>query len=370
MKKILLVFTGGTICSTPTGENSKNQSNAKMMGSYLELNYKNSDSPFKDQVSFVKEYLSPDILSENMMVGSWNDLLKIFRRKELIDDCEGVIVLHGTDTLAYTASLLSLVLSGFEKPVCMVSAQLNLHNPKTNGYTNFRASVELIMNGIKPNVYVVYRNLLDKDHTPGKLLVHYGAHLTQCKNYSNNFHSYDEMEVKNVSNAKLKGSSFKTKTTYLDKFENLIDNVMFLQPYTNLRYSNIILDGICAVVHGTYHSESVCIGRAKDYEVGKTRSITLDEVLEADRPFSILSLLEKCNKKKIPLFLAPCNVESFSYGTTSNALECGALAIPNTTLELAYAKVILGCSLGKKGKSLKSFLSKNINREFIYENQH
>ena len=53
MKKILLVFTGGTICSTPTGENGKNQSNAKMMGSYLELNYKNSDSPFKDRVSFV-----------------------------------------------------------------------------------------------------------------------------------------------------------------------------------------------------------------------------------------------------------------------------------------------------------------------------
>ena len=130
MRRILLIFTGGTICSCPTGKDNKNQSNARMM------------------------------------VGSWNDLLKIFRRKELTNECEGVIVLHGTDTFAYNAALLSLALVGFKKPVCMVSAQLNLHNPKSNGYTNFRASVELIMNGIKPNMYVVYRNLLDKDHTP------------------------------------------------------------------------------------------------------------------------------------------------------------------------------------------------------------
>ena len=81
MKKILLIFTGGTICSCPTGKDNKNQSNARMMGSYLEVDYKNSNSPFKDEVVFVKEYLSPDILSENMMVGSWSELLNIFRKK-------------------------------------------------------------------------------------------------------------------------------------------------------------------------------------------------------------------------------------------------------------------------------------------------
>ena len=249
----------------------------------------------------------------------------------------------------------------------MVSAQLNLKDPRTNGYTNFRASVELIMNGIKPNVYVVYRNLLNKDHELGKLLVHYGAHLQQCKNHSNNFHSYDEMVVKDISNAKLKGCSFKTKTTYLDKFENLTDKVLLLQPYTNLRYSNIGLDDICAIVHGTYHSESVCIGRAKDPKVGKNRNIKLDEVLDTDKPYSILSLLDRCDKNKIPIFLAPCNKDNVSYGTTLNALECGALSIPNTTLELAYTKVILGYSLGKTGESLISFLNENINREFVYE---
>ncbi len=370
MKKILLIFTGGTICSSPGGETHKNQSNAREMGSYLELNYKQSASPFKDKVVFISKYLPQDILSENMTVDSWNHLLAILKDRELRSECEGIIILHGTDTLAYTSSLLSLVLAGLEIPVCMVSAQLDLKKPQTNGYDNFRASVELIMNGIAPNVYVVYRNLKNKDHAPGELLVHYGAHLLQCPNHSNNFHSYDEMAVPDDSNAKLSGRPFETNPLYIHKIEKLTDKVMLLQPYTNLRYANIGLQDTCAIVHGTYHSESVCIGRAQDPVTHKDKNLKLHEVLEADRPYSILTLLAACGEKNIPLFLAPCDEKNFTYGTTANALKEGAQAIPHTTLESAYAKVVLGCSLGKEGKFLKTFLGESINCEFVYQNRY
>ena len=366
MKKILLVFTGGTICSSPDSENGKNQSNAKKMASYLEHNYFNSTSPFRGEVTFIREYLNQDILSENMTVDSWNNLLKIFQKKQYQQECAGVIVLHGTDTLAYTSSLLSLVLAGLEIPVCMVSAQLDLQQLRTNGYVNFRAAVELILNGIAPNVYVVYQNVKDQNHTPGDLLVHYGAHLQQCPNHSNNFHSYDEMTVPDIENAKLTGCSFETSHKYLNQLETLTNQVMLLQPYTNLRYENLCLDNVCAIVHGTYHSESVCIGRAKHPTMDKNRNLRLDEVYEADKPYSILTLLANCQEKNIPVILAPCNEKNFTYGTTANALDCGATAIPNTTLELAYAKVILGCSLGKKGLDLQNFLSESINHEFLY----
>lgn len=363
---ILLIFTGGTICSCPNGHGNKNQSNACKMASYLEENYKNSTSPFSGKVNFVSRFLRQDILSENMTVASWNNLLEIFRDQELIESCVGVIVLHGTDTLAYTSSLLALVLSGFEIPICMVSSQLDLKQPKTNGYDNFRASVELIMNGIAPNVYVVYRNLKNKNHDPGELLVHYGAHLLQCSNYSNNFHSDDEMVIPDHSNAKLDGCCFETSDRLLDKFEMLTNRVLMIQPYTNLRYSNIDLSEISAVVHGTYHSESVCIGRAKNPGIDKGRNIELHEVLEVDRPYSILSLLENCKMHNINLFLAPCNEKNYTYGTTANALSCGAIGVPNTTLELAYAKAIIGCSLGKKGGELDTFMKESINNEFVY----
>lgn len=367
MKKILLVFTGGTICSSPDSEGKKNQSNAKKTSSYLENDYKKSASPFKDKVDFESVYLPQDILSENMTVNSWNDLLDIFKDKSIQEKYVGVIVMHGTDTLAYTSSLLSLVLAGYKIPVCMVSAQLQLKDEKTNGYMNFRASVELIMNGIAPNVYVVYRNLANAEHEPGEFLVHYGAHLLQCKNYSNNFHSHDEMTIDDISNAKLAGRAFETDRLYIHKIERLRDDVLLLQPYSSLRYDRICLDGLKAIVHGTYHSESVCIGRAQNPETDKNKLLQLDEVAEADRPFSILSLLASCKEKGICVALSPCDETAYSYGSTANALHCGAVALANTTVETAYAKALVGCALGKNGKDLENFLKESVNDEFVYK---
>ena len=367
MKKILLVFTGGTICSSPDLDGNKNQSNAKKTSSYLENDFKKSDSPFKAAVDFDRVYLPQDILSENMTVNSWNDLLAVFKDKTIQEKYVGVIVMHGTDTLAYTSSLLSIVLAGYKIPVCMVSAQLELKDERTNGYMNFRASVALIMNGIAPNVYVVYRNLANAEHAFGEFLVHYGAHLRQCENYSNNFHSVDEMAIADIANAKLAGRAFETDDLYIDKIERLSDDVLLLQPYTSLRYDRIDVKGLKVIVHGTYHSESVCIGRAKNPETDKNKLLALDEVAEADRPFSILSLLARCKEQDVSVVLAPCDESGYKYGSTANALHGGAVALANTTIETAYAKAIVGCALGKSGKSLENFLKESVNDEFVYK---
>lgn len=361
MKNILLIFTGGTICSCASKKTQKNYSDAAATSSLLVENYKKTNSPVKDEVKFVSKFLSQDILSENMTVDSLNELIDIFRDKQTIDACVGVIVLHGTDTLAYTSSLLSLALAGLKIPVCLVSAQLDLKNPKTNGFDNFRASVELIANGICPNVYVVYQNLKNSQHEKGDMLVHFGAHLQQCPNYSNNFYSIDKMRVEDTSNAKLKGRAFETNDRYFEKFKVLSKNVMLIMPYTNLRYSNISLQDVCAVVHGTYHSQSVCIGRAK-----KADAFTLDEVLDCDKPYSVLTLIDACAKKGIPFILSPCDKNAFTYSTTFAALNAGALSIANTTLETAYAKVIIACSLNLDGQQLNEFLAKSINYEFAF----
>lgn len=375
-KKICVLLTGGTICSVPDS-NEKNRSDATAVRTILTDFYSNeTDSPFSKDVDFDIKTLSPDILSENMTVGAWNEILHIFKNEIVFDDYVGIIILHGTDTLAYTASFLSLVLAGINIPVCMVSSQLRLgrhingkwqKDEKANGYANFRASVELIMNGIAPNVYAVYRNEKNCNHEPDELLVHYGAHLLQCPNHSNNFHSYDEMPIPDASNATLSGTPFETDGRYFEKIESLCDKILMVMPYTNLRYSAISLDGIRAIIHGTYHSESVCIGRLKDKSAHKNGKISASDILDSDRPFSILTLIDACKKRDIPLFLAPCDKESFAYGTTSDALAFGALSIPNTTLELAYAKLIIGCSLGKKGPELIKFLNTGINHEFIYK---
>lgn len=373
--KILVVLTGGTICSH-VGRNGKSKSNATKTKSYLAEHFQKSDSPFASQAVFDYCALETDVLSENMSASVLYGLLGIFKNHHIEEKYAGVIVLHGTDTLAYTSSFLSFALAGFALPVCMVSAQLPLKrkrkteengrikavvedDPDTNGYANFRASVELILNGIAPNVYVVYRNM------DGTLLLHLGAHLLQCPNGSDDFHSRDEMKIPDQKNARLAGISFENAHAYLHRVTNASENVLFLTPHTNLNYSLFDLTSCRAVIHGTYHSESVCIGRPSDAsKKQKKEYLTLDTVREEDRPFSILLLLSLCKEKKIPLFLAPCQKKNFKYSTTANALRCGAIPLPCLTAESAYAKALLACMLGKSGRAFELFMQKSLNHEF------
>lgn len=381
--KIFVILTGGTICSVQ-GKNGKNQSNAvdAKIKTRLENYYKESNSPFNGKVEFDYKFLKPDILSENMTANVWSDLIRIFVNDITYSNYKGIIVLHGTDTLAYTSSFLSFALAGINIPVCMVSAQLSLGkinennewepNNKTNGYANFRAAVELIMNGIESNVYVVYRNEANEHnekHESGDFLVHYGSHLLQCPNASNNFHSRDEMLILDTTNAKLKGSHWESSNCLYKLVDEIKDEVIILHPYTNLNYSAINFEGRKAIIHGTYHSESVCIGRAKEEckPDGTDRDdYKIEEITDTDKPYSILYLLAKCQMLNIPVFLTPCDKETAKYGTTANACIEGAIPIGSSvvTIEAVYAKAVLWCALRNEKPDLESFLKQSINFEF------
>lgn len=367
---------GGTICSAPNS-NGKNVSDADSTSLILIDHYrKESASPFRDKTDFETVSLDTDILSENMTTDVWLEILQKFKKDILPKNYRGVIVLHGTDTLAFTSSFLSMALAGINIPVMMVSAQLSLNNKMTNGHANFRAAVELIMNGIAPNVYAVYRNEKNEQngkHEPGDLLVHYGSHLLQCPNGSNNFHSRDEMTVPDAGNARLddcicfneKCGSESGPDNYPEVSEDSA-SVCLIRPHTGLDYSEINLEGKRIVIHGTYHSESVCIGRhiyGKAVDKKEEKHYCLDEIIEKDRRYSILYLLEECSKKGIPVFLAPCDKDAAAYSTTANAIFRGAIPLKGITLEAAYAKAVLGCFLGKQGDEFDDFMSTPINGE-------
>ena len=364
--KILIILTGGTICST-LNQNLKNKSNADVIKTYIVSDFKRSNSPYKNKVEFDYIKLTPDILSENMTINAWNSLLNIFKNQVKWQDYKGIILLHGTDTLAYTSSLLSLVLSGAPIPIFLVSAHLPLlktltydkngktitkqtKQTKSNGFINFKVSVELILNGILPNVYVVYRNLT-KTNKLGKTYIHLGSNLTQCKNYSNNFYSQSQVEIKDIKNAKNKGTLFETKTFYLDKIKTLTTGVLLINPYVGLDYSKYNLENVKAIVHNTYHSSTIC---SEDNFSSESLS-----------NYSILSLLKRC-KNKISVYLAPCDENSYAYESTQKALKSGALCIANTTLEMAFVKTLICYSLSEVDKT--NFLKTSINHEFVYKN--
>ncbi len=325
MKKILLILTGGTICSA-VNEDGKREIDTENAKYKIVSNFKKSNSPFKN-VEFETK-MPIDTLSENMTIDKWNILLDELRNTKS-DDYSGIIILHGTDTLAYTACLLSLVMSEKGLPVCLVSSHSPIDSVGTNANINFRTAVELIMNGIRPNVYVVYQN------SDNNIYVHSGEHLLQCANYSNDFYSRDAMVVESIENAELEGKEFQHSNGLLSKIDKLTSGVLYINPVVGMNYDCYNLDGVSAVVHTTYHSETVCVDGGKN---------------------SFAQFAERCKKEGVSLILTPCDEKSYSYVSTAKALKHSVIPVSGLTNEMAYVKTVIGCSLGLKGKDLAEYM--------------
>ncbi|MBO5421119.1 MAG: asparaginase [Clostridia bacterium] len=335
MNKILLMLTGGTICSAEN-EDGKRETDAQSAKLKIISEFRKCNSPFNGVV--FDTVMPLDTLSENMTLQKWNVLLDELR-KVYSEDYSGIIILHGTDTLAYTASLLSLVMSEKNLPVCLVSSHSPIDCDGTNANVNFRTAVDLIMNGLKPNVYAVYEN------SDRKTYLHYGAHLLQCGNYSNDFFSKDMIEVNNFEAVCAESQPFETDCKLLSKLKTLNANVLLLNPFVGLDYNSINLSGVSAVVHTTYHSQTVCVD-------GDGNSFT--------------EFAKRCKKEGVSLILTPCDKDSYSYVSTEKALRNGVLPVSSMTNETVYVKTIIGCSLGYKDDELCEFINQSINAEQRY----
>lgn len=328
-KKILLILTGGTICSFDRGDGER-ASDTHKAEALIVQNYRKK---YGDEVGFDARF-PLDILSENMTVAHWNRLLDEFRTCDT-SAYDGIIVLHGTDTLGYTASLLSLLLAGIPCPVILVSAQLPLTHKHTNGNENFRAAVDLITRKITPSVYAVYRN------SDGVTYLHRGVHLRQCQNHSDDFFSTDMIPISELAFAPAPA-----KVPLLCRVGALSPSVLRIEPYVGLDYDVFSLDHVAAVLHGTYHSSTV----------------TIEPVAST----SLLSLLRRAKERRIPVFLSPCDEHAYAYETTGEALRAGAVALSRMTPEMTYAKLLVGLALGYSGKALEDFLKTEQCGEFIF----
>ncbi len=335
MNKILLILTGGTICSFENADGKRDvcaeSAKYKIISEFIK-----SDSPFNG-VEF-DTVMPLDTLSENMTVNKWDILLDELRKVES-EKHKGIIILHGTDTLAYSASLLSLVMSEKNLPVCLVSSHSPVDCEGTNANINFRTSVELIMNGLKPNVYAVYQN------SDGRTYLHYGAHLLQCGNYSNDFFSKDMIAVDDIEAVCAESKAFEVNNNLLNEIKALDAKVLLINPFVGLDYNSINLENVSAVVHTTYHSQTVCVD-------GDTNSFA--------------EFAKRCKKEGVSLILTPCDKNSYSYVSTASALENGVIPVSDMSNEMVYAKAVIGCSLGLRSDELTEFLNKNINHESVY----
>ena len=349
MNNILLILTGGTICSfeNEKGEQTADTSKAKAL---IIQKFRESDSLYANEKVTAFDCKMPlNTLSENITAEDYKTLIAAIKSYNF-SLYNGVIILHGTDTLAYTSALLSLVLANTEIPVILVSSFSPLYEKNTNGNENFKTAVELIAKGLTPNVYAVYQNVERiNGNTCRKMYLHYASHLKQCENGSNNFYSADMCEIAdNDTIPELKKASGKNMLCY--DYSALCSFVLNIEPYPLIDYSRFSLKDIKAVLHHTYHSGTVAVnGNSKN---------------------SVLYLKQLCdnNEPHTELYFEGVNKNcSYLYETTGELLRNGVGTIFGTTKEMAYIKLLLGCAFGYTGKELQEFIHTEINGEFIIQ---
>ncbi|HIC7374836.1 TPA: asparaginase [Legionella pneumophila] len=135
-KRILIINTGGTISSIKTSHGYEPSPGfiQKALADIPAL--KHQDMP--DYV--IKEY-QPLLDSSNMTVTEWNRIARDIAHE--YEQFDGFVVLHGTDTMAYTASALSFMLEYLGKPVIVTGSQIPLSEIRNDATDNLITSLWL-----------------------------------------------------------------------------------------------------------------------------------------------------------------------------------------------------------------------------------
>ena len=144
MKRILLLTTGGTIASRPTEEGLAPGLDGATLSHHL--------GSLADRYDLtVRDILQLD--SSNIQPEEWRLIAR--HVYEARNDFDGIVISHGTDTMAYTASVLTFMVLGIPIPVVLTGAQLPIEHPLTDGVDNLRTALAMAASG-RPGVFLAF----------------------------------------------------------------------------------------------------------------------------------------------------------------------------------------------------------------------
>ncbi len=301
MEKILLVFTGGTI-GTVSSDNVRRLAPDTARRLVVD-NFARGNSPFAPLAYEIFEEAQPiNILSENMDKPTLNSLVSFFKGVDF-KSYKGVIVLHGTDTLAYSCAFVSLLLGADCLPVLFVSSNAPLNNPTSNGDENFARAVECILNGeVKCGVYAVYKNISDN-----KMRLYKGDEIMQSPSFTDDFYSVELF--------------CKPHRPLIKKIDSITADILCINPYVGINYDAYDVTKFGAVLHTTYHSGT----------------------LESN---SFKSFVNRCAKNGVLVYVWVCRRgEEEIYSSTASINSENVVFLKDMTAETAYCKLLLAYSL-------------------------
>ena len=167
-KNIRLISTGGTIACRETDRGLTPELKAKDMLDVIDLR--------SDNITCTDLF---NLDSSNVQPSDWLKIAAEINKTLQNKDIDGIVLTHGTDTLAYTASMLSFILLDLHIPVVFTGSQMPIIEEDSDGRKNLRDAIEAACK-LPAGVYVVFG---------GSVI----AGTRAVKTHTQNFHAFQSI---------------------------------------------------------------------------------------------------------------------------------------------------------------------------------
>jgi L-asparaginase len=338
---ILIIYTGGTIGMIKDQES----------GALIPFNFDNIYDVIPDLKQFncnLDFYtFDPLIDSSNMNPVFWSDIAKLIG--ENYEAHDGFVILHGSDTMAFTASALSFMLENLNKPVILTGSQLPLGFLRTDGRDNLIAAIEIAAatedeTPLIPEVCIYFENQLIR----GNRAVKYNAE---------NFNAFASANYPPMADA---GIYIKYKKSNINK-----PNFKKLKVHTNLD-PNVGLIKLFPGITKKYFKTMVnCEGmKAMVIETFGSGNAT------SERWFTEI-LKEAINSGLIVLNVSQClagSVDQGKYETSVELEKIGVIGGADITTEAAITKLMYLLGRGMTNEKIIELLKKSLRGEHSSNN--
>ncbi|MBP3496049.1 MAG: asparaginase [Clostridia bacterium] len=333
-KHICLLHTGGTVgmVRSERGYVPKKGHLKEMLDSISDL--KDENMPL---FTFVE--MDPLLDSSDMAVDDWNRIGEEIA--SLYDDYDGFVVLHGTDTMAYTASALSFMLENLNKPVILTGSQIPLCEIRSDGVDNIVTSLLIAASGNVSEVCLYFGGRLLRGNRSTKMssdgLLAFASpnfvHLAEAGISIRYFQA--PPAPKSSLDAKLK----------LCRLENIPIGVLKVFPGISFPiFDKLMTEKLKGIVLETFGAGNI---------PGNGNAL-LPIIKKAFKAGSVITVCSQCPQGTVSLG---------AYMSSSPLKEAGAVSGYDMTTESAVAKLYYLFSKGYSTEEIKVLMEENLRGE-------